>query len=369
LEYFLVGGAVRDRLLGYPSSERDWVVVGGTPQQMIDAGFKPVGRDFPVFLHPETGEEYALARTERKSGHGYHGFTFHASPTVTLEEDLARRDLTINAIAQASDGRLIDPFGGRQDLERRLLRHVSPAFAEDPLRILRIARFAARYHHLGFTVAEETAALMRQMVAAGEVDHLVPERVWKETERALGEPNPEIYFQLLLACGALPRLTAGYWRESGDAWRALTRAVAMASPASVRFAVLFTPDQASVARAVSTHWKAPTSYTELCRLSVTECPAVATVDDADSAFALIRRCDALRRPERFTRMLESCAARGVAANRIERLQQAAMRAGQVSTAPLLAQGLQGVALGAALDRARRDAIGELWPERSESGRE
>jgi tRNA nucleotidyltransferase (CCA-adding enzyme) len=192
------------------------------------------------------------------------------------------------------------------------------------------------------------------------VDHLVPERVWKETERALGERNPEVYFQLLLDCGALPRLTAGHWRQSGDEWRALRRAVAMASPAPVRFAVLFSPDQAAIARAVAAHWKAPTSYSELCRLSVAECPAAATIDNAADAFSLIKRCDALRRPERFAQMLQSCAARGVSADRLERLQLAASRASAVSSAPLLAQGLQGVALGAALDSARRAAIEALW---------
>ena len=177
MKTYLVGGAVRDRLLGRPVGDRDWVVTGATPQNMLDAGFRPVGKDFPVFLHPDTGEEHALARTERKSGHGYHGFTFHTSPEVTLEDDLVRRDLTVNAMAEDADGTLIDPWGGQRDLAARVLRHVSPAFAEDPVRILRLARFAARFHD--FSVAPETAQLMREMVAAGEVDHLVAERVWR----------------------------------------------------------------------------------------------------------------------------------------------------------------------------------------------
>lgn len=206
MEVYLVGGAVRDKRLGLAVSDRDYVVVGATPDEMVAQGFKPVGADFPVFLHPVTREEYALARTERKSGHGYKGFTVYAAPDVTLEDDLRRRDLTINAMAETLDGRLIDPFGGAADLERKILRHVSPAFAEDPVRILRVARFAARFAAGGFRVAEETLALMRQMVASGEVDHLVPERVWNELERALGEDTPSRFFAVLRACDAAARL-------------------------------------------------------------------------------------------------------------------------------------------------------------------
>ena len=204
MKTYLVGGAVRDRLLGRPVGDRDWVVVGSTPEAMRAAGFQPVGQDFPVFLHPQTHEEYALARTERKSGHGYHGFTFHTSPEVTLEEDLARRDLTINAMAEGPDGEVIDPCGGQADLQARVLRHVSPAFAEDPVRILRLARFAARFDD--FTVAPETLALMRHMVDTGEVDHLVAERVWQELSRGLMEAHPSRMFEVLRACGALQRL-------------------------------------------------------------------------------------------------------------------------------------------------------------------
>ncbi len=196
-----VGGAVRDAMLGRPVQDRDWVVVGATVQQMLDAGFRQVGRDFPVFLHPETGEEYALARTERKSGHGYRGFVVHAEPDVTLEQDLARRDLTINAMARAPDGALIDPYGGEADLRAGVLRHVGPAFVEDPLRVLRLARFAARF---GFNVAPETLALARQMAIGGELAHLVAERVWQETARALTEPLPHRYWSVLETCQALP---------------------------------------------------------------------------------------------------------------------------------------------------------------------
>lgn len=206
MKTYLVGGAVRDELLGYPVSERDWVVVGASPQELVDAGFRQVGKDFPVFLHPQTKEEYALARTERKSGRGYTGFAVHCAPEVTLEEDLLRRDLTVNAMARDTDGTIIDPYGGQSDLAARLLRHVSEAFVEDPLRVLRTARFAARYAHLGFRVAEETLALMSRIVAQGELAYLPAERVWVEMERALGERSPEAFIQVLRHCGALEAL-------------------------------------------------------------------------------------------------------------------------------------------------------------------
>ena len=200
---YLVGGAVRDDLLGIADSDRDWVVVGATPQAMLDAGFTPVGKDFPVFLHPATKEEYALARTERKSGTGYKGFTVFATPDVTLEEDLQRRDLTINAIARDADGNLVDPWGGVSDLKNRILRHVSPAFAEDPLRVLRVARFAARFADQGFTIAGETRTLMQNMSASGELEHLVPERVWREFDKALHSDHAQVFIEVLHECGAL----------------------------------------------------------------------------------------------------------------------------------------------------------------------
>lgn len=203
MQIYLVGGAVRDSLINYPCSENDWVVVGATPEQMTALGYKPVGQDFPVFIHPKTGEEYALARTERKSGHGYKGFEFYTSTEVSLEEDLIRRDLTINAMAQDDEGHIIDPFDGQKDLAHKLLRHVSEAFTEDPLRVLRVARFAARYAHLGFTVAPETMELMKSIVAKGEMEFLVAERVWKETSRALTEQSPQVFFEVLKACNAL----------------------------------------------------------------------------------------------------------------------------------------------------------------------
>ncbi len=206
MKIYLVGGAVRDKLLDYPSDENDWVVVGGSPQEMVDLGYQPVGQDFPVFINPKTGEEYALARTERKSGNGYQGFSFHTAPDISLEDDLIRRDLTINAMAEDENGQIIDPYGGQRDLNHKLLRHVSDAFTEDPLRVLRVARFAARYHHLGFTIAPETMSLMQDLVSTGELAHLVAERLWKETERALCERSPDIYIQVLRDCGALAEL-------------------------------------------------------------------------------------------------------------------------------------------------------------------
>ncbi|QFU74461.1 multifunctional CCA addition/repair protein [Halioglobus maricola] len=253
MDTYLVGGAVRDSLLDYPVIERDWVVVGATPQQMLDQGFQQVGKDFPVFLHPKTRDEHALARTERKSGHGYHGFEVHCDPGVTLEEDLLRRDLTINAMAKASDGSIIDPYGGQQDIQARLLRHVSDAFVEDPLRVLRTARFAARFHHLGFSVAPETLALMADIVAQGELAHLSVERIWVEMDRALGERNPEVFVEVLRECGALQKLlpeldalfgvpqTPEHHPEIDSGLHtlmSLQQAVRMDAPRHVRFAVL-----------------------------------------------------------------------------------------------------------------------------------
>jgi tRNA nucleotidyltransferase (CCA-adding enzyme) len=222
MDIYLVGGAVRDRLLGRPHLERDFVVVGATPDALLALGYRPVGKDFPVFLHPDTGEQYALARTERKTGPGYYGFATRFSPDVTLEQDLARRDLTINAMAQSAAGEIIDPHGGQRDLAARVLRHVAPAFVEDPLRVLRVARFAARFAPLGFSVAPETVALMRSIVASGELAALVAERVWVETERALGEERPVAYFEVLRDCGALaavfPEVDALYGVPQPEKW-------------------------------------------------------------------------------------------------------------------------------------------------------
>lgn len=253
MKIYRVGGAVRDKLLNYFSDEIDWLVVGATPEKMVELGYLPVGNDFPVFIKPDTGEEYALARTERKSGHGYGGFTFHAAADVSLEEDLVRRDLTINAMAEDEDGQLYDPYQGQADLEKKILRHVSDAFTEDPLRVLRVARFAARYHHLGFTIAPETIELMSAIASSGELDYLVAERVWKETERALGERSPDVYIDVLRQCGALDVLFPEVSRLFGVPQRAdyhpeidtgihtlmaLQQSVRLSDSSKIRFAVL-----------------------------------------------------------------------------------------------------------------------------------
>ncbi len=359
MQCYLVGGAVRDKLLGYPHHEHDWVVVGSTPEEMLAAGFKAVGRDFPVFLHPVTSEEYALARIERKSGRGYHGFTFFSSPDVTLEQDLARRDLTINAIAEDSNGHIVDPYGGQRDLELRLLRHVAPAFAEDPLRVLRVARFAARYHHLNFRIAEETLALMRSIVDAGEIEHLVAERVWKETERALGESDPHIYFQTLHDCGALARLCPEL-NQNVQSLADLARCARNHPSTLIRFTVL----SAALDKPALLHFcermKAPNDYRELALLAIDHCEAIAVCNDASDALAIIQRADSLRRPERFALLLESCAALLVPPAQIARLRTAHAIAAAVAAEPLIQRGFTGKALGEQLQQERLTAILANW---------
>jgi len=344
LQVYLVGGAVRDRLLGRTPGEWDYVVVGATPDDLLRRGFKQVGRDFPVFLHPDTKSEYALARTERKTAPGYRGFVVHADPAVTLEEDLRRRDLTINALAQAPDGTLIDPFGGLADLERRVLRHCSPAFSEDPVRILRVARFAARFADLGFAVAPETLALLRGMVAAGEVDALVPERVWQELARALGEARPSRFFEVLRDCGALARLLPeldrlwgvpqpAKWHPEIDtgvhAMLVIDMAARLSPDPEVRFAALChdlgkgtTPadvlprhhghEARSVAllEAVCDRFRVPNHHRALARITARHHGLVHTVDDLRPAtiLDLLERTDAFRRPVRFHQMLTACEA-------------------------------------------------------------
>lgn len=339
---FCVGGAIRDELLGLPVKDRDWVVVGATPEWMSAEGFTPVGRDFPVFLHPRTHEEYALARTERKTAPGYAGFVFHAAADVTLEEDLARRDLTINAIARAADGTLSDPYGGRADLERRVLRHVSPAFAEDPVRILRLARFAARF--ADFSVAPETLALMRGMVANGEVDALVAERVWQELAKGLMEERPARMFETLRDCGALAKLLPELDRLWGVAQRAdfhpevdtgvhtllvidMAARLGLALPA--RFAALLhdigkgaTPADilprhsghelrsTTLLEPICTRLRVPTDCRDVARLVARFHGDMHRVAElrAETRVKIIERCDALRRPARFEEVLGACEA-------------------------------------------------------------
>jgi len=315
MQCFLVGGAVRDRLLGLPVKDRDFVVVGATPEEMLVQGFVPVGRDFPVFLHPQTHEEYALARTERKTAPGYKGFAFHAQKDVTLEQDLARRDLTINAMAETEDGRLFDPFNGQFDLRQRLLRHVSPAFQEDPVRILRAARFCARFTE--FSIAPATVQLMRMMVDGGEVDALVPERVWQEFSRGLMEIQPSRMLEALQTCGALARLLpvlAQHLAESGGRMLRRLDAAAYAGAAlPIRLAVLLAPiattsvDITAIEVACA-GLKIPGDCRDLAIMTARERNVVQGGSvSAQQAMALMERCDALRKPARFHQMLDACA--------------------------------------------------------------
>jgi tRNA nucleotidyltransferase (CCA-adding enzyme) len=308
MKTFRVGGSVRDELLGLAVQDHDHVVVGADPEEMARRGFRPVGADFPVFLHPDTNEEYALARTERKTAPGYRGFVFHADSSVTLEDDLRRRDLTINAMARGEAGELVDPYGGERDLRAGLLRHVSEAFAEDPVRILRVARFAARF---GFAIAPETMALMRRMVEAGEADALVPERVWQELARGLMERSPARMVAVLRECGALARILPEVDRsvERPEAPEALAlrldRAAARGYALAVRFALLVLDLPPEEAASLAGRVNAPGDCRELALLAIRERDAVASCDlDAESTLDVLERADAFRRPERLERLLE-----------------------------------------------------------------
>ena len=400
MKVYLVGGAVRDELLGRTPAERDWVVVGATPQQMLDAGFRQVGRDFPVFLHPETGEEHALARTERKTGPGYRGFEVHFSPEVTLEDDLRRRDLTINAMARDESGALIDPHGGRADLEARKLRHVSDAFNEDPVRILRVARFLARFEPLGFTIAPETAARMRAMVAAGEADALVPERSWQETDRALAEPAPAAWLRALRACGALarifPELDALYGVPQPEKWHpevdtglhmelVLQAAAALTPEPRIRFAALMhdlgkgrTPRSqwprhigheesgARLAGEVAARLRVPADYRDLAVLAARWHGLAHRAQELRprTILELLESCDAFRRPERFRELLVAFEAdyRGRGGFRDRPYPQAALlrnaqeKAMSVALKDADREGLTGEKIGELLRRRRLAAL-------------
>jgi tRNA nucleotidyltransferase (CCA-adding enzyme) len=405
MKRYLVGGAVRDRLLGRTVGDRDWVVVGADPGELLALGYLPVGRDFPVFLHPDTREEHALARTERKTGPGYHGFEFHADRGVTLDEDLARRDLTINAIAEDEDGTLIDPHGGRRDLDAKVLRHVSPAFAEDPVRILRLARFAARF--ADFRVAAETEALMREMVADGEVDALVPERVWQELSRGLMEDKPSRMFEVLRGCGALARVLPEVDRLFGVPQRAdyhpevdtgvhlmmvLDMAARLATSLAVRYACLghdlgkgTTPaeilprhlrhEERSVAlvRAMSERLRVDNACRALAVVVAREHGNIHRSGEFGAAaiLRLLERCDALRRPDRFAEALLACEcdARGRLGREDApyppraRLADALARVIAVDATAVAedaaARGLAGPAIGAAIHDARVKALADL----------
>jgi tRNA nucleotidyltransferase (CCA-adding enzyme) len=406
MQVYLVGGAVRDRLLGREVSERDWVVVGATPAELERAGYLPVGRDFPVFLHPKTREEYALARLERKVAPGYRGFTTVFSPDVTLEDDLRRRDLTINAMAQDNSGNVIDPYHGRADLDARLLRHVSEAFVEDPVRILRVARFAARYAPLGFRVADETMALMRQMVADGEADALVAERVWAETEKALGEPCPDVFISVLRECGALkvvyPEVDALFGVPQPVKWHpevdtgvhqllALREAVKADGGLAVRFAVLMhdlgkaaTPadklpshhghEDAGVAlvEQLCTRLRVPNHLRELAVITARFHTHVHRALElrADTVVKTLEACDALRRPDRFADFLLACEAdaRGRTGLEAREYPQRAFfarardAAAAVSLTATEREGMSGEQIGQELRRRRVAAVKALKAE-------
>lgn len=402
MKTYLVGGVVRDRLLGIEPGDRDHVVVGATPAQMLALGYKQVGQDFPVFLHPDSGEEYALARTERKRGRGYRGFEVDADPSVTLEEDLQRRDFTINAIAEDEDGRIVDPYGGARDLEARLLRHVGPAFIEDPLRVLRAARFMARFAPLGFAVAAETMALMREMSASGELDTLVPERVWQELRRALACARPSAFLRTLHEAGALasvlPEVDALYGVpqraeyhpevDTGVHQQMVSDMAARLAPGDdlVGFAALchdlgkaLTPEQelprhvmheqrgVAPVLALCERLKVPLEHRDLAVIACREHLNVHRLDELRDAtvFELLSRCDAFRRPERIPRLALVCEAdkRGRLGNEdadypqgpaLVRLHAAAMA---INARELAASGLSGPEVGEALKRARIAAIG------------
>ncbi|MES2564685.1 MAG: multifunctional CCA tRNA nucleotidyl transferase/2'3'-cyclic phosphodiesterase/2'nucleotidase/phosphatase [Pseudomonadota bacterium] len=362
MKIYEVGGAVRDELLGLPVADRDYVVVGATPDEMIDQGYRPVGKDFPVFLHPETHEEYALARTERKTAPGYTGFQFHASPEVTLEEDLQRRDLTINAIARDEEGRLIDPYNGEDDLSAGVLRHVSPAFAEDPVRILRVARFAARF---GFEIAPETAELMREMVASGEVDALVPERVWQELARGLMEERPSRIFDVLRECGALervaPQLAAVFEedelrQETADA---LDDLAGSGATLDARFAVIARTLDPYAIDALASRLKLPSSVRELALLTSRHANALADAQalPVDAILEFMNAADAWRRPERFDDLLQAALAGEPDRGRIKaRLERARIAAAAVDAGAIAKASGKPEEIRARLNEARLKAI-------------
>jgi tRNA nucleotidyltransferase (CCA-adding enzyme) len=400
MDVYLVGGAVRDEQLGLPVKERDWCVVGATPDELEQLGYKPVGNDFPVFLHPESGEEYALARTERKTAAGYHGFAFHTSPDVTIEQDLARRDLTINAMAMDADGKMIDPCNGLVDIESRTLRHVSDAFVEDPVRILRAARFAARFHALGFRIADETMRLMNRMVVDGEADALVAERVWKETEAALGGADPQVFIKVLRECGALavvfPEIDALFGIPQPEKWHpeidcgihvlmVLEQAAALSNDADVRFAALVHDlGKATTAKSIlpkhtgherrsvklvnsmSKRLQVPTAFREL------GCLAAEFHAHAHRAFELrpstvlkvLNRVDAFRRPERFEKFLLACEADSRGRTGFENrpypqaayFREARQAASEVDVSDLKDSQLDGKEIGKEVESRRRRAI-------------
>jgi tRNA nucleotidyltransferase (CCA-adding enzyme) len=407
MQVYLVGGAVRDALLGREVRERDYVVVGGNADELLAAGYEPVGKDFPVFLHPQTQAEHALARRERKTAPGYRGFVTEFTPDITLEEDLLRRDLTINAMAQLPDGSLVDPYGGKADLEARLLRHVSPAFTEDPVRILRVARFAARFAALGFKVHESTRELMGRMVEAGEAGALVSERVWQETERALGEARPEVFFEVLRDCGALkvifPEVDTLFGVPQSPQWHpeidtgvhvmlCLKRAAQLNAPVTVRFATLVhdlgkgitPPDQwpkhimhesrgVPLVDALCARLKVPAAFRELGRMVCAQHLNVHRAMELrpETVLKLLEECDAFRRPERFSEMLLTCQCDAQGRTGLEEkpypqreyLEAARTAAAAVQLSEADREGLNGPAIATALRARRLKVLTEMRAER------
>lgn len=406
MEVYLVGGAVRDEQLGLPVKERDWCVVGATPDELLSKGYRQVGKEFPVYLHPETNEEYALARTERKTAPGYHGFEFHTSPDVTLEDDLSRRDLTINAMAKDADGNLIDPFGGSSDLKNRVLRHISMAFSEDPLRILRTAKFKARFSKLGFELADETLSLMKQMVADGEADALQADRVWQETEAALAGPDPQVYIQVLRECGALavviPEVDALFGVPQPPEWHpeidcglhilmVLEQAAKLSDDVEVRFAGLVhdlgkaTTRKSDLPRHPGHEARSVQLVNMLCdRLPVPRACRELGVLVAEyhahchralelrptTILKLLQQVDAFRRPERFMNFLLACEADARGRTGFENrdypqaayLKRALTGAMAVTADQVPATGLSGAEIGMEIDRRRLEAIRALKAE-------
>ena len=348
MQIYLVGGAVRDQLLNREIIEKDWVVVGATPEQMLTAGYTQVGKDFPVFLHPETKDEHALARTERKTGQGYTGFTVHAAPDVTLEEDLIRRDLTINAMAQDADGQIVDPFNGQADLNNRLLRHVSQAFVEDPLRVLRVARFAARYDYLGFSVAEETLSLMRTLSESGELSALTPERVWKELSRALLEASPWVFADVLDACGALkvllPPIDA---KQSSQSLKALSE-----PDLEQRYCALTQGLSKEDVAHCNAKLKAPNTSAQLALLHAEFRESIAGFSSLspEQVLQVLDKTDAWRKPDRFKQLLSVNHA--LQHTQIEPWLQALDKGLAINIQDIIAQGHKGAAIRAALNEQR-----------------
>ncbi|WP_067865231.1 hypothetical protein [Neptuniibacter marinus] len=355
MQIYLVGGAVRDHLLGYPAFDKDWVVVGATAEEMLSQGYQPVGQDFPVFIHPDTGEEYALARTERKSGKGYTGFNYHADPSVTLEEDLLRRDLTINAMALGPDKQLIDPYNGQEDLQKKLLRHVSPAFSEDPLRVLRVARFAARYAHLGFSVADETLTLMHQLSQTDELEHLTAERVWKEFERALTERSPEIFLQVLHQAGAITKVLPEFTDTLNDPdfCKNFATLCHKNESAIIRFAGLL-----SLAKNINTlsfcdRLRAPNSYKDLALQCKKHHQQLAQFDhlDAQTKLNTLLQLDLIRRPQRLPQ-LRLCLDTLHDTVQLDSLPPILEQIALIQPKQLMAEGFTGPALGEAINNRR-----------------